>query len=475
MSEQNNGAGLRSNLRKRHLSMIAIAGVIGAGLFVGSGSVIQQAGPAAVLSYAAAGLIVLLVMRMLGEMAAVNPDTGSFSTYADRAIGRWAGFSIGWLYAWFWIIALGVEATAGALILNRWVPSVPQWAWALGLMLLLTLTNVISVKFFGEFEFWFAGIKVVAISAFLVLGALAICGVIPGVNAPGTTHLFSHGGLFPNGPAAMVTAILVVVFSFVGVEIATIAASETAHPAAAIRSAVKSVTWRILVFYIGSMLLVVTLLPWNSTSVAKSPFVAVMDALHLPAGAAIMDFVVLTSVLSCLNSGLYTASRMLFSLAQRNDAPRALGRTSASGTPRLAVLAATAVGFVTVGLNYLWPDTVFLFLVNSSGGIALFVWLVIAVSQLRMRRRLDAAGVALPLRMWLFPVLTWVTIVAIVGLIVGMGILEETRSQLAISAGLAVGLAAVGVWRYRAERTPDAHLMVAAPTRGVLDDDAVGV
>ncbi|MEN2741462.1 amino acid permease [Microbacterium sp. X-17] len=448
--------------------MIAIAGVIGAGLFVGSGAVIEQAGPAAVLAYACAGLVVILVMRMLGEMAAMNPDTGSFSTYADRAIGRWAGFSIGWLYAWFWIIVLGIEATAGALILGRWVPGIPQWLWALALMIVLTLTNVISVKFFGEFEFWFAGIKVVAIVAFLVLGVLAIAGLLPGVAAPGMDNLLGHGGLFPNGPAALTTAILVVVFSFVGAEIATIAAAETSDPARAVRSAVRSVTWRILVFYVGSMLVVVTLLPWNSASVATSPFVAVMEELHLPAAATVMDVVVLTSVLSCLNSGLYTASRMLFSLAGRGDAPASFCRTSASGTPRVAVLAATVVGFVTVGLNYLWPDTVFLFLVNSSGAIALFVWLAIAVSQLRMRRRLEGAGVALTLKMWLFPALTWLTILGIVALLVGMLFLEEARSQLLLSGSLAVALVAIGVWRYRGARAPlpgvDDQPKAASPT-----------
>jgi GABA permease len=462
--------GLANNLKRRHLSMIAIAGVIGAGLFVGSGSVIQQAGPGAVLSYAAAGLIVILVMRMLGEMSTLNPDTGSFSTYADRAIGRWAGFSIGWLYAWFWIIVLGVEATAGALILNRWVPGIPQWGWALILMVALTLTNVVSTKFFGEFEFWFAGIKVVAIIAFIAVGVLAIAGLIPGVTPPGTKHLLDHGGLFPNGAAAIGTAILVVVFSFVGSEIATIAAGETANPAAAVRAAVRSVIWRIMVFYLASLTIVVTLLPWDSASVATSPFVAVIDSLGFPAAATVMDVVVLTSVLSCLNSGMYTASRMLFSLARRADAPAALGRTSRSGTPRAAVLAATLVGFLTVGLNYLFPEEVFLFLVNSSGAIALFVWLVIAVSQLRMRRLAVRAGHTLPLRMWLYPYLTWFTIIAIGALCVAMLLQDETRSQLFLSGGLAVVLVVIGVARYRGRVSP----MPAADHAAAHAAEAVG-
>lgn len=190
---------LQHTLKKRHLSMIAIAGVIGAGLFVGSGVAIRETGPGVLVAYALAGIVVILVMRMLGEMSTANPETGSFSAYADRAIGRWAGFSIGWLYAWFWIIVLGIEATAGAVIMNRWIPDVPQWSWALILMVLLTLTNIASVKSFGEFEFWFASIKVAAIVIFLVLGVLAICGALPGVEAPGLTNLTGHGGFFPNG------------------------------------------------------------------------------------------------------------------------------------------------------------------------------------------------------------------------------------------------------------------------------------
>jgi GABA permease len=324
---------LHKTLKPRHLSMIAIAGVIGAGLFVGSGAAIKQAGPGILLAYAAAGLVVILVMRMLGEMAAANPETGSFSAYADKALGRWAGFSIGWLYAWFWIIVLGIEATAGAAIMHRWLPGVDQWIWALVLMVALTLTNVWSVKSYGEFEFWFASVKVTAIILFLIAGIAAIFGLIPGLPAPGTTNLLGHGGLMPNGGSAVLAGILVVVFSFFGAEIATIAAGESADPVTAVRKAVNSTVWRILVFYIGSMAIVVTLLPWDDASVAKSPYVAVIERFGVPGAGTIMDIVVLTSVLSCLNSGLYTASRMIFSLSTRGDAPSSWSRISPPRRP----------------------------------------------------------------------------------------------------------------------------------------------
>lgn len=440
---------LSKTLKPRHLSMIAIAGVIGAGLFVGSGAAIQQAGPGILVAYAAAGIVVILVMRMLGEMAAAHPETGSFSTYADKALGRWAGFSIGWLYAWFWIIVLGVEATAGAAIMHRWVPGVDQWQWALILMVLLTLTNVASVKSYGEFEFWFASVKVAAIIVFLLLGVVAILGFMPGVDAPGLSNLTGNGGFFPSGPGAVLAGVLVVVFSFFGAEIATIAAGESENPVDAVKKAVKSTVWRILVFYIGSVAIVVTLLPWNDASVAKSPYVAVIELFGIPGAGTIMDIVVLTSVLSCLNSGLYTASRMLFSLSTRGDAPKSWSKISKRGVPVSAVLASTVVGFVTVGLNYLSPDKVFLFMVNTSGAIALFVWLVIALSQLILRRRMGAEAKDLALKMWLFPYLTWLSIVAITALLVGMVIVPQTREALLLSVGLAAVVVAIGVFRYR--------------------------
>lgn len=462
---------LQKTLKPRHLSMIAIAGVIGAGLFVGSGAAIRQSGPGILLAYAAAGVVVILVMRMLGEMAAANPETGSFSSYADKALGRWAGFSIGWLYAWFWIIVLGIEATAGAAIMHRWVPGIEQWVWALALMILLTLTNVWSVKSYGEFEFWFASIKITAIILFLIAGIAAICGLIPGVEPPGMSNLTGHGGFFPNGGVAVLAGILVIVFSFFGAEIATIAAGESENPVDAVKKAVNSVVWRILIFYIGSVAIVVTLLPWDSASVAKSPYVAVIESFGVPAAGTIMDIVVLTSVLSCLNSGLYTASRMVFSLATRGDAPKAWQKTSRRGVPVTAVLASTVVGFITVGLNFLWPDTVFLFLVNTSGAIALFVWLVIATSQLILRRRMGSEARDLPIRMWLFPYLTWLSIGAIVALLIGMLVLEDTRESLLLSLGLAVVVVGLGVFRYRrghapAQTTPGAPAVVEAEVSG---------
>ncbi|MET7319351.1 amino acid permease [Streptomyces sp. NPDC005549] len=412
------GSGLQAGLKNRHLSMIAIGGVIGAGLFVGSSTGIATAGPGILLSYALVGTLVVLVMRMLGEMSAANPTSGSFSAHADRALGPWAGFSIGWLYWFFWVVVLAVEATAGAKILEGWIPAVPQWGWALIVMVVLTATNLASVGSYGEFEFWFAGIKVVAIAAFIVVGGLAVFGVLPGVDSEqaGLGNLTEHGGFLPNGAGAILTGVLLVVFSFMGSEIPTLAAGESEDPQRAVTKATNSIIWRIAVFYLGSIFVVVALLPWDSQSIVdEGSYVAALDSLGIANAGQIMNFIVLTSVLSCLNSGLYTASRMAFSLGERGDAPRAFARTTRRGVPRTAILVSVVFGFVAVFFNYEFPDSVFLFLVNSSGAVALFVWLVICFSQLRLRRIIQAeAPEKLVVRMWLFPYLTWAAAALIV-------------------------------------------------------------
>ncbi|MGW9137523.1 amino acid permease [Streptomyces sp. NPDC055681] len=443
--------GLQAGLKNRHLSMIAIGGVIGAGLFVGSGAGIAAAGPAILLSYALVGLMVVFVMRMLGEMAAARPSSGSFSAYADRALGRWAGFSIGWLYWFFWVVVLAVEATAGAKILEGWVPAVPQWAWALIVMVVLTATNLVSVSSYGEFEFWFAGIKVVAIAAFVVVGMLAVFGLLPGSDNPGSglAHLTDSGGFFPHGPGAILTGVLMVVFSFMGSEIVTLAAGESENPQRAVQKATNSVIWRIAVFYLGSIFIVLTLLPWNDASILKDgSYVAALNSIGIPHAGQVMDVIVLTAVLSCLNSGLYTASRMAFSLGERGDAPKAFARTNKRGVPRAAILSSVVFGFVAVFFNYQWPDTVFQFLLNSSGAVALFVWLVICFTQLRMRGIiLRESPEKLVVRMWLFPYLTWATIAMISFVLVYMLTDDSGREQVLLSLLVAAIVVAISLVR----------------------------
>lgn len=430
---------LKKDLKIRHITMISLGGIIGAGLFVGSGSLINMAGPASIFSYALAGLLVILVMRMLGEMSMVNPSSGSFATYAREALGPWAGYTIGWLYWFFWVIVIAVEAIAGANIIQYWFPSLPGWSVSLILTFLLTLTNLYSVKSFGEFEYWFSLIKVVSIGLFLILGGAIIFGFFPGIESPGTSNLIHHGGFFPNGISAIFLGITLVMFSFMGSEIVATAAGETPDPEKAITVATNSVIYRILIFYLGSILVLVTILPWDSQDLLKSPFVSVLEMVNIPAAAQIMNFIVLTAVLSCLNSGLYTSSRMLLTMAQNGDAPRMFLKINKKGVPVQAILGCTVISYISVAFNYLSPDKIFLFLVNASGGVALLVYLVIAFSQLRLRRKYEKENPgALRIRMWLFPYLTYATILAISAIFIAMAFIDSLRSQFFLTLLIAV-------------------------------------
>ncbi|MFJ1737459.1 amino acid permease [Streptomyces microflavus] len=455
---------LQHGLKQRHLTMLGLGGVIGAGLFVGSGAGIAVAGPAIVVSYLIAGTLAMLVMRMLGEMSAAMPASGSFSVHAERALGRWAGFSVGWLYWFLLVVVLAVEATAAAQIAHGWVPAVEPWAWVLLFMVVFTAANLTAVKNFGEFEFWFASLKVGAIVVFLGLGVLAVLGWLPDTDPVGMTNLTGQGGFLPNGWGGVVSGVLTVVFAFGGLEVVTIAAAETDDPARAVGRAVRSAVVRILFFYVGSMLVIVTVLPWTAQQAGLSPYVKVLDSIGVPSAAQIMNIVVFVALLSALNANLYGSSRMVFSLAERGEAPRGLLKVSggsqgkAGGVPRRAVLASVAFGFVSVLLNLLWPDTVFLYMLNSVGAVLLFVWALIAASQLRLRARLEQeAPGALALRMWWFPYLTWLTLAGLFAVLMLMLTDDAARPQVLWSAGATalVLLVAVGrQWRERGNPAP---------------------
>ncbi|MDU4249632.1 MULTISPECIES: GABA permease [Pseudomonas] len=438
-------SGLSQGLQNRHVTMLSIAGAIGAGLFVGSGHAIAEAGPAVMVSYLVAGLLVVLVMRMLAEMAVAQPDSGSFSTYADRAIGHWAGFTIGWLYWWFWVLVIPLEANAAAAIIHAWFPGAPIWVLAFLITSALTVTNLFSVKNYGEFEFWLALIKVVSIIAFLVLGCAAIFGFSPNSEVSGIGHLTSEGFL-PKGWGAVLAALLTTMFSFMGSEIVTIAATESKDPEQQITRATNSVIWRIALFYLLSILIVVCLVPWNDPRlVSMGSYQTVLEHLHIPYAKLIVDIIVLVSVTSCLNSALYTASRMMYSLSKRGDAPKIAQVTSVSRTPVYAVLLSTAMAFLCTFANYLAPAEVFNFLLASSGAIALLVYLVIALSQLRMRKKLLAQGHQLKLKMWLFPWLTWAVILFIVGALVIMLIRPDHRMEVVATTLLTVVVVCSGL------------------------------
>jgi GABA permease len=415
--------------------MIAFGGVIGAGLFVGSGVVIHAAGPASVLSFVITGLLVVLVMRMLGELAVALPAAGSFYEYARRAfadrprVGELAGFLTGWMYWYFWVIVVALEAIAGAGLVRYWLPQLPPWLVSLALLLALTCSNLISVKLFGEFEFWFASIKVVAIVAFLLLGSTYVVGLWPGIAA-NFSNLTANGGFAPRGLLPVMTGAVAATGFYFGAELVAVAAAETVEPARAVARAMNSVISRVLLLYVGSVLLVVCLVPWNSSQIV-TPYVSALNAMAIPAAAQIMNAVVLTAVLSALNSGLYASSRMLFALTDRGDAPRFLAQLSANGVPRRAILLGTAFGYAAIIMSYVSPDAVFAFLVNSYGTVAIFVYIFIALSELRLRERLQRQQPArLQLRMWCYPYLTYVAIAAMLAILAAMAFIPEQRTSL---------------------------------------------
>ncbi len=428
--------------------MMSIAGVIGAALFVGSGKQISLAGPAVILAYIGGGLLVVLVMRMLGEMAVAQPDTGSFSTYADRAIGRWAGFTIGWLYWYFWTLLMGWEAFVAGQILHNWFPFVPAWGYALIVTLSLIGINLMNVRSYGEFEFWFALIKVCAIVIFLVVGSLALMHLWPWGQANGMSQLTAHG-FMPNGIKSVVVALLGVMFAFIGAEIVTVAAAESANPTSAIIKTIKSVVWRICLFYIGSIFIVICLVPYNDpllTHPTHGSYNTALKVLGIPHSQIIVNFVVLTSVCSCFNSALYTASRMLYSLSKRGDAHRIMQMTGRrTGAPYVGVLVSSIFSFAAVWMTATSTMDLYDVLMQATGTIALFVYLAIACSQLRMRYRLQAQGVELKFKMWLFPWLTYGVIALIIAALATM-IAEGTyRTEVAYTSALAAVIATTGI------------------------------
>jgi len=437
-------------LRPRHVTMITIGGIIGAGLFVGSSVAISAVGPAVIVTYAITGLMFLLVMRSLGEMAVEMPEVRSFTEFARAGLGDWAGFTVGWLYWYFWIIVIPVEAIAGATLLQRWIP-LPEWQLGSLLMAAMAGVNLMSARSFGEFEFWFASIKVVAIVLFI-----AICGAFAfGFTSPtGPTfgNLTQYGGFAPFGVVAVFAGSVTVFFSMMGAEIVTIAAAESTEPAKSVARMVSTVVWRILAFYIGSVTLIVSVVPWNSIRAGESPFAHALDHMRIPYAGAIMSGIVLTAVLSCLNSSFYVASRVLFVLAERGDAPRWLVATNRRHVPARSVLLAAAAGFAGVIAAILSPEIVFGWLVKASGALIVFIYLSIVLSQIRLRRARERAHAPPPaLPMWFFPWLSYVALASMVGMLIAMGTIPDLRSQLWASViSVAVALIAYAAKRRRA-------------------------
>ena len=459
--EQGAAAALSRTLKHRHVAMITIGGIIGAGLFVGSSVAIADAGPAAVLSYLGSGIIIVLLMQMLGEMAVALPSVRSFSEFTRAALGHGAGFVCGWLYWYFWVVVIPVEAIAGAVLLHGWL-GWPSWALGLGLMGAMTGVNLMSARSYGEFEFWFASIKVAAIIVFIALAAGFVFGFAP----PGlvSANLGGAGGFAPHGMLAVLAGLATVFFAMTGAEITTVAAAESAEPARAIATMTRSVMVRILVFYVLSILCIVSVVSWRRVVPGYSPFTLALLASGHPWIARSMSVVILTAVLSCLNSAFYVCSRVLFVLAEQGDAPKWLVKLNARRVPARSVAVGAGVGVLGIVANAVAPKGVFAFLVNAGGALIVFIYLLTAASQIRLRLKHQREQRPEPsIRMWGFPWLSYATIGGLIAVLVAMALSADLASQLYASlAALVLAVAAYALRRRAAPRTP----------RGVAEDRA---
>jgi gamma-aminobutyrate permease len=440
---------LGRGLRSRHVTMISIGGIIGAGLFVGSSAGIATVGPAILVSYLLAGAVVLVVMRMLAEMATAAPGLGSFTEYIRLGLGPWAGFVSGWLYWYFWVVVVAIEAIAGAALLHDWI-ALPVWTIVLVLMLALTAVNLMSSRSYGEFEFWFASIKVGAIVAFIVIGFAYVLGFTSHSGAT-FANLYSDRGFAPFGWSAVLAGATTVVFSLCGAEIATVAAAESNEPTAVVSKLTSTLALRILLFYVLSILLIVTVVPWREVAPGSSPFALALERTGIPGAKVIMNLIVLTAVLSCLNSGLYVTSRVLFTLAAHNDAPQALIALSERRVPWRAILIGSSFGYLAVLMSVLSPQKAFAFLVNASGALMIVIYLLACFAHLRLRRQLERSSPErLTIKVWLFPWLSWLTIAAMLGVLIAMAFASELAAELEASlVAVAVVLVAYGAVRAR--------------------------
>jgi AAT family amino acid transporter len=419
-------AHLGHTMKPRQLTMMGLGSAIGAGLFLGSGAGVHAAGPAVLVSYLVAGTLIILVMWALGEMAAANPTSGAFSVYAERALGKTAGATVGWLWWLQLVVVIAAEALGAAGLLFTVWPVIPVWALALIFMVVFTAINLTGVRNFGEFEFWFAILKVLAIILFLAVGAALLLGFLPDVASPGLANITSD--FAPAGLGGIATALFVVIFAFGGTEIVAVAAAETEDPEHSVGRAVRTVLWRILVFYIGSVFVIAAVLPINSEGLA-SPFAGVLDAARIPGAGTAITLVAVVALLSALNANLYGAS------------PRFLSRLSRASVPMIAVGVSVAFGFFATVLELLFPDRILPALFQLVGSTCLVVWGTALVSQLILRRRADRDGTRLPLRMKGFPGLTVFGLV-LLALIFAVGFsAESSRVQLLSTFALVACLA----------------------------------
>lgn len=425
---------LHRGLEQRHISLMSLGAAIGVGLFLGSASAIRLAGPAILLAYALGGLAIYFIMRALGEMAIHNPVAGSFSRYAREYISPIFGYLTGWNYWFLWIITCMAEITAVGIYMEFWEPDVPRWIWSLAALVIMTLVNLIAVKAYGELEFWFALIKVVTIILMIGLGlAMILFGFGNEGVAVGISNLWSHGGFLPNGFSGVLMSLQMVMFAYLGIEMIGVTAGEVKNPKKSISRAIDSVFWRILIFYIGALFVIMSIYPWNEIGQTGSPFVMTFEKIGIPYAGAIINFVVITAALSSCNSGIFSTARMLFNLGQQGEAPARFTKVTKRGVPGIATLASGGILLVGVVLNYLVPEKVFTWLTSIATFGAIWTWAIILVSQLRFRKGMTAEERGqLSYRMPWAPYSSYLTLVFLMGVIGLMAYFPATRISLIV-------------------------------------------
>ncbi|WP_050613923.1 amino acid permease [Bacillus testis] len=443
---------LKRGLEARHIQMIALGGTIGVGLFMGSASTIKWTGPSVMLAYAVAGLFIFFIMRSMGEMLYVEPTTGSFATFAHKYIHPLAGYMTAWSYWFQWVIVGMSEIIAVGMYMKYWFPDLPAWIPGVAAMAILGAANLVSVKSFGEFEFWFALIKIVTIILLIIAGfGLIFFGLGNGGHAIGFSNLWAHGGFFTGGWKGFFFALSLVVASYQGVELIGITAGEAKDPTKTLTKAIKTIIWRILIFYIGAIFIIVTVYPWDQLNTIGSPFVSTFAKIGVTAAAGIINFVVITAAMSGCNSGIFSAGRMLYTLAKNGQAPKIFAKISKNGIPTfctIAVLVGLSVGVV---LNYLAPPQLFLYVYSASVLPGMIPWFVLLISHIRFRKEKARELENHPFKMPFAPVSNYAAIAFLLFVLVGMAMNPGTRVSLIVGV-VFLGIVAVSYYALKMEK-----------------------
>ena len=464
-------SGLRRGLTARHIRFMALGSAIGTGLFMGSSGAIQTAGPAVLIAYIIGGAAVFMVMRALGEMVVRHPVSGSFGQYASRYIHPFAGFLVGWTFAFEMFLVAVFDATAIGVYMRFWFPDVSQWVWVLAVVCFIAAINLLGVRVFGELEFWFALVKIVAIVALIVAGvAVILFGFgVAGHDRMGPQNLVEHGGFMPHGIWGVIASFTIVMFAFGGIEIIGVTAGEAQNPKQVLPKAINSVPIRILLFYVLTLGVIMCIQPWVDITGETSPFVSIFESIGFQAAAAVFNVILITAALSAMNADIFGAGRMLHGLAEQGQAPRSFTRTTRNGVPIMTVLTMIIGLLVGVVLNFFYPDQV-LFLLGALATFAtVLVWLVILVAHIRMKAEIareHRLPSEFPVPLW--PVASWLTVAFIVGVIVLVGIVPDSRPALWVGLVWVAGVTACYFAWVRGDGRQPYHLVDQTEPIGVV-------